>query len=423
MSLKSVLISAAMLSPLNSFAQAYASPSFDCDVASERSERIICSFDDLSAMDKKLHEILIKKSRQQPEYAPGGKEQSLWRLNVRDKCNDAPCLRGVYQARINDVSSKSDLPVGSSPSVINEGIDTKKLDQSSGNSQRLSGLSGIQEGAINPEAFIGNQQRLQQIFWSDPRNDLFGKNVLDWSDDDFILLDKKLKQQINSDLAATANNYKRLRLNSLPQNDSVFLSRKRDLEFAISRIPQFRDWVVLARQRLEKEEEARLQAEFHKKEQLALADQEAEEKRALLEEERKNLLEERQEKERIASEERELKRIKLEKEKQEKDTGFSFIIFIAVVVVLVVLLIWGVLAFFEWLLSSPKKCPECRSKEIKTQTVEELDRWKGKTHVSEKNSRGTNTRFMSVTKVENRYSYSCNKCGHEWAENIVEERG
>lgn len=416
MDIRLMLVSMGILLPLNCYAQAYVTPSFDCDVASERAERIVCSFDDLSILDKRLHEALVKKGREQAALLPDGKEQSLWKLNVRDKCSDAQCLRSVYQARINEVLSRSESSVGLSSQNKNDGAGAQNSVQSSQNSQGLTDLSGIQEIAINPEAFIGNQQRLQQIFWSDPRNELFGKSVLAWTDSDFVLLERRLKQQINSDLATTTNNYKRLKLNSQPQNDSIFLSRKRDLEFAISRIPQFRDWVVLARQRLEKAEELRLQAELHKQEQLAIAHQEAEEKRAVLEEERKRQLEERQENERIASEERELKRAKLEKDKQEAQTAFISFLTIAAIVVLFV-------GFFVWNKFLRHRCPECRATEIKTENIEELDRWKGKTKVSEKNSRGTNTRFLTVTKVENRYTYSCNKCGHEWTENIVEERG
>ena len=49
--------------------------------------------------------------------------------------------------------------------------------------------------------------------------------------------------------------------------------------------------------------------------------------------------------------------------------------------------------------------------------------FKGRIKVREKNSRGTNTRFMNTTFVINRYDYACDECDHAWSEKKKEELG
>ena len=49
-----------------------------------------------------------------------------------------------------------------------------------------------------------------------------------------------------------------------------------------------------------------------------------------------------------------------------------------------------------------------------TVEVTEVDRWRGTKQVSERNSRGTNTRHVSTTYVKNEYEYQCRDCSKNW---------
>jgi hypothetical protein len=68
------------------------------------------------------------------------------------------------------------------------------------------------------------------------------------------------------------------------------------------------------------------------------------------------------------------------------------------------------------------RCPSCRSTSYTTQS-EELDRWRGTKKVYEKHSRGTNTRHVQTTYVQQAYHFTCNACSEEWTRTRREELG
>lgn len=77
--------------------------SFDCAKAATSIEKTICSDDQISALDNQLMQS-YKKSMSTSANADALKsEQRSWLANVRNKCQDAACLRQAYTYRISSL--------------------------------------------------------------------------------------------------------------------------------------------------------------------------------------------------------------------------------------------------------------------------------------------------------------------------------
>lgn len=79
--------------------------------------------------------------------------------------------------------------------------------------------------------------------------------------------------------------------------------------------------------------------------------------------------------------------------------------------------IWG------WNRFVRNRCPNCRTTSVARVSQTETDRWQGTKQVSERNSRGTNTRHVRTTYVETRFEYECKHCQEKWTKVRKEERG
>lgn len=88
-----------LLLPLSTtvLAGEYVSPTFDCDVADERAERIICSFEDLCILDQELGQALKAVNGKSEAIL---KAQAEWVSSTRNNCATVDCLRDVYRKRI-----------------------------------------------------------------------------------------------------------------------------------------------------------------------------------------------------------------------------------------------------------------------------------------------------------------------------------
>ncbi len=69
------------------------------------------------------------------------------------------------------------------------------------------------------------------------------------------------------------------------------------------------------------------------------------------------------------------------------------------------------------------RCPNCKSTSCERTNVEETNRWVGSKQVTEKHSRGTNTRHVRATYVTNLYEYRCKACQNTWTKERKEELG
>ena len=81
----------------------------------------------------------------------------------------------------------------------------------------------------------------------------------------------------------------------------------------------------------------------------------------------------------------------------------------------------AVLAGWVWNKFVRNRCPKCKSTNIDTTDVSEVDRWRGSKKVTEQHSRGSRTRHVSATYVKNVYSYRCRDCQTEWSAQKKEE--
>lgn len=76
-----------------------------------------------------------------------------------------------------------------------------------------------------------------------------------------------------------------------------------------------------------------------------------------------------------------------------------------------------------WNKAIRNRCPNCKSPSFDRINETETDRWRGTKQVTEKNSRGTNTRHVQTTFVKKQFQYCCKLCQHEWMKERREELG
>ena len=83
----------------------------------------------------------------------------------------------------------------------------------------------------------------------------------------------------------------------------------------------------------------------------------------------------------------------------------------------------AVLGGWYWNKAIRNRCPNCKSASFDRTNETETDRWRGTKQVSEKHSRGTNTRHIQTTFVMKQFEYCCKNCQHEWMKERREELG
>ncbi|ALM86830.1 hypothetical protein ASB57_07735 [Bordetella sp. N] len=88
--------------------QASHAAGFDCKYAKTHVEHLICAQPDLSRLDDQMKVLYDKiqgetagRDGETGEWRdPVAKEQTHWRETVRDRCQDAACLKSAYVDRI-----------------------------------------------------------------------------------------------------------------------------------------------------------------------------------------------------------------------------------------------------------------------------------------------------------------------------------
>jgi|GEM_PF-564069 len=108
------------------FASNAAEPAFDCSKAQSSAEKLICSNDDLAALDRELagvYEDAVGKVKS----LEAGAEEELSRLKAlqrgwvtgRDECwkgeDELSCIRSVYERRIAELTARYQLIEGQAP--------------------------------------------------------------------------------------------------------------------------------------------------------------------------------------------------------------------------------------------------------------------------------------------------------------------
>ena len=364
--------------------------SFDCMKASSQIEKIICDDATLSQLDEEL----AVKFRSSIASSPEVRQQQIdWLRNSRDKCETIDCLVAAYRIQIKTLSESQ------------QAQPTKPISETASTQAPVNPVSIL----MDMQYFIGSSSLFKEYTWSDPREKVFGKGTAEWTDQDFLLLEQRLREQITIERAAVVQHMQQIGLNSSPDENSIFQSRKRYLDEAIAALPKFKYWVSLAREKLKVEEDRQLQIRYE------------EDQKRQQEINRQGELRFAQEQEYLKRQNEEIKRqqqkdqqqAEVKRQKEEESSQNNLLIFIAIVAA-------GIGGWF-WNKFIRLRCSDCKSVSIDTVNVTETDRWRGTKQVSERNTKGTKTRHVQTTFVKNLYEYRCKNCQHEWAKEIREE--
>jgi len=78
-------------------------PSFDCAKASVGAEKLICSNQELSALDVEMAEVYKLLLNIHPDKDSLRKEQIEWRKKERDVCSTVDCMVQIYRSRNNEL--------------------------------------------------------------------------------------------------------------------------------------------------------------------------------------------------------------------------------------------------------------------------------------------------------------------------------
>lgn len=115
-----LLVAMALLIPSVSF-----SAGFDCARAGTNIERMICGDPFLSDLDTQLTHAYHAEVNARPETKDKLKaEQREWLAQVRNKCQDVPCLTSVYQERIKVLAVPGDIAPAPAPAAAQQTVPT-----------------------------------------------------------------------------------------------------------------------------------------------------------------------------------------------------------------------------------------------------------------------------------------------------------
>ena len=364
--------------------------SFDCAKTISQIEKIICNDATLSRLD----EDLAVKFRNSIANSPELRQQQIdWLRNSRDKCETVDCLVTAYHIQIK----KLDEPQQAQPA------------------RPIAETASIQ-APVNPvsifmdmQYFLGSSSLFKEYTWSNPKEKVFGKGTAEWNEQDFLLLEQRLREQIAIERDAVVQHMQQIGLKGSPDENSIFQSRKRYLDEAIAALPKFKYWVSLSQEKLKAEEASQLkiryeedqnrQQDINRQEGLRLAQE-----REYLKRQNEEIKQQQQKDQQQAA-------VKIQKE--EESSQNNLLIFSAIVAA-------GIGGWF-WNKFIRLRCPDCKSVSIDTVNVTETDRWRGTKEVSERNTKGTKTRHVQTTFVKNLYEYRCKNCQHEWSKEKREE--
>jgi len=340
--------------------------SIDCAKASTAIEATICEVPTLSTLDDRLNAAYQGALAREPAERQAQRE---WLANVRDRCEDQACLAAAYMQRLHEFET------------------------------RTVARQAVPAAAANPLAvmmdvtyFYGESDLTLKHVMSNPDGVLFDKKIVDWTDADFALLEEKLKQQVQVEwdtAAARREKIAGMGYQAGPvENDHDYSFRKGVLDKVLASIPKYQ---YLASETHKKAEQDSVQAKAEAERQQALKAQEDEQRAAA-----------------VQARER-------QQEEAQAQTTRSNRTWIVLAIVAAALGAW------VWNKFIRLRCARCKSTNIDTLAVNEVDRWRGTKQVSERNSRGTNTRHVSTTYVKNEYHYACRDCGEDWLRRKKEE--
>jgi len=343
--------------------------SFDCTKAQSPVEKMVCADPALSQLDEELSTTFRRAVANDPQIR---QQQQAWLRDTREKCGTVECLTTAYRSQIQTLigqpSAAAPAPNAVSPTPAAP-VENNPLAQ-----------------MIDARDFVGRSEPFQEYFWSEPTRKPFGKATTEWTDQDFQVLEQKLRERIATERNTAAERYRQSGQRTNPDDDSIYQNYKQALDEAIASIPKFKSWVGLAREKVQAAETQRVQAE------------------------QKRQADELQRQQEEAQRQVEFQQLQ-EKRNQQQNLW--------ILAAIAALVIGG----WCWNKFVRNRCPSCKSTSYDTISREETDRWRGTKQVTEKHSRGKNTRHVQTTYVTMHYVFCCKACRHEWSKDRKEEHG
>lgn len=251
---------------------------------------------------------------------------------------------------------------------------------------------------IDAKSFIGTNALLQETLWSSPKVQVFGKRTVDWTDQDFQLLDQKLRDQIVIERNVAVDYNRRVGLKSSPDENSLFKVSRQDLQNAISAIPQLKSWVDSSRQKGQADDAQRLAQERSRQVEEVNRRQQASTGAAQSE----------------ASSQKNPSMGQLVADKQaENARGTNLQIFLWILAVAVGGWAWN--KFVRY------RCPNCKSAQYEIVNTTVLDTKRGTAKVVERRGNREVTRNVRTTYGTVQYDFCCKTCQHKWVEQRVRD--
>lgn len=78
----------------------------DCSRARSNIERLMCSSDEIAMLDDRVALAFREAAYRATDRRELLEQQHLWQVEVRDVCNDLPCLREAYRKRIEEIEGR-----------------------------------------------------------------------------------------------------------------------------------------------------------------------------------------------------------------------------------------------------------------------------------------------------------------------------
>lgn len=362
----SVRLLTALLALTVSYAHA---ASFDCTKARSQVEHLVCDTPALSQLD----ETLATTYRTALTNDPAARQRQLiWLRETRDRCNDAPCLAAAYQTQIQAMGAS--LPAAMP-------------------------APATQSNSMQPSSALSSQQlncppdwnALADIDGPNPERVIMGLKAREWRKEHLdTVLAKTQECQRSSGAPESVKKAEFVDIQTRAYPNAVAAIERRDQRMlqesqraqqvaqpSVAEVPPQGVQAPATSQVSERElDRQRRDAEFTQ--QVA--------RNAEIDAQRQN-----------------------ERSRNEK-------LWIAGGILVAILAAW------YWNKFIRNRCPKCKSTDFDTTDVSEVDRWRGTKKVTETHSRGSRTRHVSTTFVQNVYSYRCRACQTEWSIEKKEEK-
>ncbi len=343
--------------------------SFDCTKARSQVEHLVCDTPALSQMDETLATTYKAALTNDPATR---QRQLIWLRETRDRCNDAQCLAAAYQTQIQ--------AMGASPPAAMPVPTTQ-----SNSMQPSSALSALQ---LNCPP---DWNALADIDGPNPERVIIGLKAREWRKEHIDMMLAKAKEcQSGNGAPESVKKAELVDIQTRAYPNAVAAIDRRD-------------------QRMLQESQRAQQVAQPSGTEVPVQGSQASATPQVSERELARQRRDAEFTQQVARNAEIDAQRQIERSRNEK-------LWIGGGILAVILAAW------YWNKFLRNRCPKCKSTDFDTTDVSEVDRWRGTKKVTEHHSRGSRTRHVSTTFVQNVYSYRCRACQTEWVIQKKEEK-